>query len=76
MGLRGKMQHRVDGVAFHAVNYLCRMCDVPPVEGEVGSAIEEGCIVERRAVVKLVKGDDVVGARISQREMAHKPTGT
>ena len=72
--LRGEVEDGVDVVPLEAVDDLGRVGDVPLVECEVAPVVEDAGVVEGRAVVQLVKRDDVVSVRIGEGEMADEPT--
>ena len=46
------------------------------VEGKIALVIEASRVVEGRAVVKLVEGDNIVCMGISQCQMSHQPAST
>ena len=74
MRLRGEVEDGVDVVPLEAVDDLGRVGDVPLVECEVAPVVEDARVVEGRAVVQLVKRDDVVSVRVSEGEVADEPT--
>lgn len=74
--LRGEVEDGVDVVALEAVHHLGGVGDVALVEGEVALVIEGARVVERRAVVELVEGDNVVGLGVCEGQVAHQPAGT
>jgi hypothetical protein len=45
------------------------------LEGEVRLIVEDARIVECRAVVELIEGDDVIVVGICDDKMAYEPTG-
>jgi hypothetical protein len=45
------------------------------LEGEIRLVVEDARVVECRAVVELIEGDDVVVVGICDDEMAYEPTG-
>jgi hypothetical protein len=45
------------------------------LEGEVRLIVEDARIVECRAVVELIEGDDVIVVGICDDEMAYEPAG-
>ena len=73
--LRGKVEDGIDVVALEAVHHLGRVRYVALVEGEVAPLVEDARVVERRAVVELVKGHDVVRVRVRQGQVSHEPAG-
>jgi hypothetical protein len=46
------------------------------VEGEVALIVQGTGIVQGRAVIELVEGDDIVGIGVGQGKMSDQPTGT
>lgn len=74
--LGGKVEYGVDIVSLQAVDHLGRVGDVALVKGKVALVIEHPCVVERGAVVQLVKRHDVVGIGICQGQMPYKPACT
>lgn len=74
--LGGKVEDGVDVVALQAVDNLRGVGDVTLVEGEVALVIQGAGVVERGAVVKLVKGDNVVRVGVGEGEVADEPAGT
>lgn len=74
--LGGKVEDGVDVVALQAVDNLRGVGDVTLVEGEVALVIQGAGVVERGAVVKLVKGDNVVRVGVGEGEVADEPEGT
>jgi hypothetical protein len=71
--LRREVDHRVDVVALQAVDYLGRIGHVALVEGKVAPVVEDARVVEGRAVVQLVEGDDVVSVRVGEGEVPDEP---
>lgn len=43
------------------------------VECEVSFVVQDSSVVQRGAVVELVKGYDIVGIRVGQGQMSYKP---
>lgn len=76
VGLRGEVEDGIDLVTLEAVHYLGGVGDVSMVEGEVSLVVEDSGIVQGRAVVKLVEGDNVVCIGIGQGEMSYEPAST
>lgn len=46
------------------------------VEGKVALVIESSGVVQRRAVIEFIEGDDVVGIGIGQGQMSYQPAST
>ncbi len=64
VGLRRKVEDGIDVVSLQAVHDLGGVCNIAMVEGEVALVIEDSGVVERGAVVELVKRDNVVCVRV------------
>lgn len=45
------------------------------VECEISFVVQDPSVIQRRAVVELVEGHDIVGIGISQGQMSYKPAG-
>lgn len=71
--LGGKVEDCIDAVALQAVDHLGRVGDVALVKGKVALVVEHTRVVERGAVVQLVKRHDVVRVWIGQGQVAHQP---
>lgn len=74
--LGGKVEDSVNVVTLQAVDNLRGVGDVALVEGEVALVVQGTGVVQRRAVVKLVKGDNVVRVGVGDGEVADKPAST
>lgn len=74
--LRGEMHNHVDLELAQAAQDILPLRHVAVEEGEVRPALEHAGVVARAAVVQLVEGDDVVGARILCGEVSDDPGGT
>ena len=61
VGLRREVEDRVDLVRGEAAHHVLDLGHVAVVEGEVGLGVEDARVVQGRAIVELVEGDDVVG---------------
>ena len=46
------------------------------VEGEVALIVQGTGVVQGRAVIELVEGDNVVGIGVGQGKMSNQPAGT
>lgn len=75
MRLSRKVKNGVDFMALHAVQDLSRMCQVSVVKRKVGAVIQGARVIERRAIVQLVKRYYIIGFGVSQCEMTHHPRG-
>ena len=73
MRLSSKMEDGVDLMALHAVDDFGRIGDISLIEGKIPLIVEHASVVQRRAVVQLIEGHDVVRLRIRQGEMADNP---
>lgn len=71
--LGGKVKNGVDAVALQAVDHLGRVGDVALVKGKVALIVENTRVVERGAVVQLVKRHNVVGIGVGQGQVPHQP---
>ena len=76
MGLSGKVEDCVNVVSLQAVHDFRGVGDVAMVEGKVALVVESSSIVQRRTVVELVEGDDIVCIGIGQGQMSHQPAST
>jgi hypothetical protein len=56
--------------------HVCREGDISILEYEVALVIEHARVVEGRAVIELVEGDDVVMLGIREDEVADEPAST
>lgn len=74
--LRGEVEDCVDLVLAEHTLHVCWRCDVPVLECEIILVVENPRVVEGRAVVELVEGDDVVMAGVCEDEVAGEPTCT
>lgn len=72
--LRREVEDGVDLVLAQHPLDVARTCDVALLKGKVGSAVEHPRVVQRRAIVELVKRHDVV-VRIPKDQMADEPAG-
>lgn len=61
VGLGGKVEDGIDVMPLEAVHDLGGVGDVAMVEGEIPLVVEHPGIVQRRTVVELVEGHDIVG---------------
>lgn len=73
VGLSGEVEDGVDLVPLQALDDFGGVGNVAVDESEVGLFVQYTGVVERRAVVQLVEGDDVVVIRVSESEMADEP---
>jgi hypothetical protein len=76
MGLRREMEDGVDVMLPQYPLYVRWRCDVTVLEREVWFVVECSGVVQRRAVVKLIKGDDIVLVGVREDEMADEPAGS
>lgn len=74
--LRSEVEDCVNLVLAKHTLYVYWRCDISVLECEVILAIENARIVEGRAVVELVEGDDIVMAGVREDEVADEPTCT
>ncbi len=70
VGLRGKVEDGIDVVSLQTVHDFGGVRDVAMVEAEISFVVENAGIVQRRTVVQLVEGDDIVGIWVCQNEMS------
>lgn len=70
--LRGEMDYGVDVVGAETAPHVGRRGDVALDEGKVRGRVEDARVVERRAVVQLVKRVDAVFG-IRQRQVSDEP---
>lgn len=71
--LRGEVDDGVYVVGAETAPHVGRGGDVALDEGKVGRGVKDAGVVERCAVVKLVKRIDAVLVGVRQREMADEP---
>lgn len=73
--LRCEMEDGVDLVLTQHALHVGRRRNVPILESEVWLVLEDARIVQSRAVIELVVGDDIVLIWVREDEMADEPTG-
>jgi hypothetical protein len=76
VGLRREMEDGVDVMLAQYALHVCRRCNVAVLEGEVPLLFKCPRIIQCRAVVELIEGDDIIVVRIREDEMANNPTGS
>jgi hypothetical protein len=74
--LRSEVEDCVNLVLAKHTLHVCWRGDVSVLECEVIFIIENACVIEGRAVVELVEGDDIVMAGVREDEVADEPTCT
>lgn len=67
------MEDCIDLVPFEAGHDLTGVGDVALVEGEIRQIVEHAGVIERRTVVQLVKGYDIIRVGIRQGQVPDKP---
>jgi len=69
MRVRSEVEYGVDVVLLQTLDHVARDCHVPVEEAEIAqlSRLKHARIVERAAIVELVKGHDVVVSLIFDR---------
>ncbi len=73
--LSREVEDGVNVVTLQAVHNLGWVCDITMVEREVSLIVQGAGVVEGRAVVELVEGDDVVGVWVGEGEVTNQPAG-
>jgi hypothetical protein len=76
MGLGSKMEDGINLVTLEAVHDFRRIGDIAMIKAEVPFVIECPRVVQRGAIVELVKRDNVVGIRICHSQVSYQPAGT
>ena len=76
VGLCGEVEDSIDLVSLEAVHDLGGVGDVAMVEGEVALVVQDPGVVQGRAVIELVEGDNVVGIGVGQGQVAYQPAST
>lgn len=76
VGLGGEVENGVNVVALQAVEHLVGIGDVALDKGKVLAFVEGTGVVERRAVIELVEGDNVVCVGIGHGEVTDEPAST
>lgn len=73
--LRGKVEDGINLVAIEAVHDFGGIGDVAMVKAKVPLVIKCPRIVQRGAIVKLVKRDNVVGIGVCHGQVSYQPAG-
>jgi hypothetical protein len=76
MCVRRKVEDGVDVVLLQAFDHVARYSDIAVKEAEVRFRLQHSGIVQRAAIVQLVKGNNVVGVGIFDGKVAYKPRPT
>jgi hypothetical protein len=76
MRLRSEVEDCVDFVLAEHTLHFCWEGDISILEYKIVLVIEHARVVEGRAVIELVEGDDVVMPGIREDEVADEPAST
>ena len=76
MRMRSEMKDGVDVVFLQAPDHVAWCGDIAVEEAEVRLRLQHARIVQRAAIVQLVKGHNVVVVGIFDGKVAHKPRST
>jgi len=75
MGLRSKVENRINVVFTEGILNFLRRSYIAMDEGEVWSSTQTTGVIQGSTIVKLIIRDDVV-FRVGEGEMTHKPAST
>jgi len=67
------MEDGVNFVSLEAVHNLRWICDIAMVESEISLVVQSASVVQRSAVVQLIKRHNIVGIRVGQGKMSDEP---
>jgi len=74
--MRSKMEDGIDVVFLQAPDYVAWNSDIAVEEAEIRLRLQHARMVQRAAIVELVKRHDVVVVGVFDGKMAHKPRST